>query len=91
MFFSGYDCLSYGHHDSSTTKLPEIQEHWYADTARLHELHGDPCVLHCDNALKRMVSHSQYESHQMGTSEHMNRTLETITSTVLLAGCMDKR
>jgi hypothetical protein len=101
--FSGY-CLSYGH--NSTAKLPENQEHWYADTARLRELRGDPRVLCCDNAsvnisaratsfceargIRKETSYP-YESHQMGTPEHINRTLETIARTVLLASGMDKR
>jgi hypothetical protein len=101
--FSGY-CLSYGH--NSTAKLPEIQERWYADFAGLRGLHGDPRVLRCDNASVnisasatsfyeargiRTETSCPYESHQMGTAERMNRTLETIARTVLLASGMDKR
>ncbi len=101
------NCLSYGH--NSTAKLQEIQELWYADTASLHELHGDPRVLRCDNASVNISARatsfreargirtetscplrcSPYESHQMGTAERMNCTLETIASTVLLASGMD--
>jgi hypothetical protein len=84
--FSGY-CLSYGH--NSAAKLPEIQERWYADIARLRELHGDPRVLRCDNASVNLSARAtsfreargirtetscRYESHLMGAAEGMNRT-----------------
>ena len=96
--------LSYGH--ASTAQVAEIQERWYADTARLRELHGDPRVLRCDNASVNVSARATqfrvskniqtetccpYESNQMGTAERMNRTLETTGRTVLLASGLDKR
>ena len=96
--------MSYGH--ASTAQVAEIQERWYADTARLRELHGDPRVLRCDNASVNVSARATqfrvsknirtetccpYESNQMGTAERMNRTLETTGRTVLLASGLDKR
>ncbi len=63
-------------------------------------------MLRCDNASVnisvraslfreargiRTETSCPYESHQMGTAERMNHTLETIACTVLLASGMDKR
>jgi hypothetical protein len=93
--FSDY-CLSYSH--NFTTKFPEIQERWYADTARLRKLHGDPRVLSFDNASVNISAsatsfreargiHAEtscpYESHQMGTAERMNQ--KTLFSSFLVA------
>ena len=94
--------FSYGH--CSTAQVADLQERWYADTARPRELHGDPRILQCDNASVNVSARATqfrlarnirtetccpYESHQMGTAERMNRTLQTTARTVLLASGLD--
>ena len=96
--------LAYGH--ANTAQVADLQERWYADTARLRELHGDPRVLRCDNASVNVSARATqfrlarnirtetscpYESQQMGTAERINRTLTSTARTVLLASGLDKR
>ena len=93
---SGY-VFSYGH--SNMSQMPEITAQFFADTARIRERHGDARVLRCDNASVnvsakmrqflqsrniRQETSNPYESHQNGTAERTNRTLETSARTALL-------
>ena len=105
-FTCGATGLSFAYGHANTAQVADLQERWYADTARLRELHGDPRVFRCDNASVNVSSRATqfrlarnirtetscpYESHQMGTAERINRTLTNTARTVLLASGLDKR